>query len=187
MKSRNSRLFVPILAGLAIVGAIALYQLSGSNSMAPDAAQAATAAISLDGKPAPDFALSDITGAVHHLSDYQGKVVMLNFWATWCPPCRKEVPEFGELQKQYGDQGIQFLGIAMDDEGAAKVKPWLAMHPALYPILISDGKVPDSYGEMTSIPVTFVIDRKGVIRASFTGWRADTVVEAMFKPLLAEK
>jgi len=186
MKSRNSKLFVPILAGLAMVGALALYQVSGATSLSPQEARSALA-ISMDGKAAPDFALTDVTGAVHHLSDYRGKVVMLNFWATWCPPCRKEVPEFGDLQKQYGDQGIQFLGIAMDDEGIAKVKPWLAMHPAGYPILISDGKVPDTYGEMTSIPVTFVIDRKGIIRTSFTGWRADTVVEAMFKPLLAEQ
>jgi peroxiredoxin len=187
MESRNSKLFVPILTGLAIIGAIALYQVSGSNGMAPEAARAAASSALQAGKPAPDFALMDVDGTLHHLSDYKGKVVMLNFWATWCPPCRKEIPEFAELQKEFGAQGIQFIGIALDDEGAAKVKPWLALHPVGYPILLPDQKVTASYGEMASIPVTFVIDRSGIIRTSFTGWRADTIVEGMFKPLLAEK
>jgi peroxiredoxin len=191
MKSRNSKLFVPVVTILVLVGAIAIYELSASRGLEPDSAMAAMMSGSDSTmqapKPAPDFALQDVDGTVHHLSDYRGKVVMLNFWATWCPPCRKEIPEFAQLQKDFGTQGIQFVGIALDDEGLAKVKPWLANHPVSYPILLPDPKVTASYGEMSSIPVTFVIDRKGMIRSSFTGWRTDTVVEAMFKPLLAEK
>ena len=188
MKSRNSKHFVPVVVILGLIGAIAAYQLTTSQGFAPDAARAAINSPDSITTPiaAPDFALQDVDGTVHHLSDYRGKVVMLNFWATWCPPCRKEIPEFADLQKQFGTQGIQFVGIALDDEGLAKVKPWLANHPVSYPILLPDAKVAGSYGEMSSIPVTFVIDRKGMIRSSFTGWRPDTVVEAMFKPLLAE-
>ncbi len=188
MKSRNSKLFIPILTVLAILAIVALYQVRGaSTSMLPEAAQAAMTSGSMDGKPAPDFALTDITGTVHHLSDYRGKVVMLNFWATWCPPCQREVPEYSELQTEYGPQGVQFLGIALDDEGLAKVKPWVARHTVTYPILLPDAKVSTAYGEMSSIPVTFVIDRKGIIRTSFVGIRKKEVVESIIKPLLAEK
>ncbi|MFI5202612.1 MAG: peroxiredoxin family protein [Candidatus Kapaibacterium sp.] len=187
MKSRNSKLFVPILAGLAIVGAVALYQVSGSNGMSPAAARAEQAPGTLEGKPAPDFALTDINGSLHHLSDYRGKVVMLNFWATWCPPCVKEIPEYADLQTEYGAQGIQFLGIALDDEGLARVKPWIDKHPVPYPIMLPDTKVAAAYGDMASIPVTFIIDRKGIIRTSFVGIRKKDVVEGLFKPLLAEQ
>ncbi len=190
MKSNLSKRFVPVIIILAFAGAIALYQIANTRGIAPDAAMAAMSGTAdsaqMTPKLAPDFQLKDVDGAVHKLSDLRGKVVMLNFWATWCPPCRKEIPEFAELQQEYGAQGIQFIGIALDDEGLAKIKPWLANHPVSYPILVPDDKVGPSYGDMTSIPVTFVIDRKGMIRNSFVGWREKPVVEAMFKPLLAE-
>lgn len=182
MTPRNSKLFVPILALLAIVGIIALYETAQSSSM-----DSASSAALQNGQPAPDFALKDMDGTVHHLSDYRGKVVMLNFWATWCPPCRKELPEYATFQTQYGSQGLQFLGIALDDEGLAKVKPWIAAHPVPYPIMLPDDKVAAAYGEMASIPVTFIIDRKGILRSSFVGIRQEDVVEGMFKPLLAEQ
>ena len=191
MKSRSSKLFAPITIALLVIGAFAVYQLSQTKGIMPDSAMAAPMpGIETEQqapKPAPDFELKDVDGNVHHLSDYKGKVVMLNFWATWCPPCRKEIPEYIELQKEYGPQGVQFLGIALDDEGLAKVKPWLTKNPVSYPILLPDQKVTAAYGDLSSIPVTFVIDKTGIIRASFVGLRQKPVVEDMIKSALAGK
>ena len=152
---------------------------------------AATSSIESDStvmtpKPAPDFSLKDMDGKTYNLSDYRGKVVMLNFWATWCPPCVKEIPEYVELQGEYGAQGVQFIGIPLDDEGVAKVRPWLAKHPVTYPILLPDTKVVGTYGDLSSIPVTFIIDRKGMIRESFVGIRQKPVVVEMLKKYIAE-
>jgi peroxiredoxin len=138
-------------------------------------------------KAAPDFELKDVDGKVHHLSEYKGKVVVLNFWATWCPPCRKEIPDFIEMSKQYEAQGVQFIGVAMDDEGLDKVKPWVASHNIPYPIFLSDGKVGPAYGEMSSIPVTYFIDRKGMIRQTYIGMRTRPIFEKDLLPLLSEK
>ncbi len=185
MKSHNIKLFVPILAGLVVAGIIAMYETAESNGLLNHALEAAAPV--QNGKPAPDFTLQDINGVTHRLSDYRGKVVMLNFWATWCPPCIKEVPEYSELQTEYGPQGLQVLGIALDDEGLSRVKPWVAKHTVDYPILLPDSKVTAAYGDMASIPVTFIIDRKGIIRTSYVGIRKKDVVEGIIKPVLAEQ
>jgi peroxiredoxin len=140
-----------------------------------------------DDQPAPDFALKDINGRTVHLSDFRGKVVVLNFWATWCPPCRKELPDFAELQAEYNGKGLQFIGIATDDDGLAKVKPFVESAKIPYPVLLPDPSIAAKYGEMNVIPVTFLIDRKGVLRAHYVGMRKKDVLEDMFKPLLAER
>ena len=180
-----NRIFRSVVA-LAIAGLVTVvtyncttHASTLTSTLADTAAQAP--------RPAPDFELKDIEGKVHHLSDYKGKVVVLNFWATWCPPCKKEIPDFIEMQKQYDSQGLQFLGIAMDDEGLDKVKPWVASHNVNYPVMLKEDKVVASYGEMSSIPVTYIIDRKGIIRQSITGMRTRAIFEKELMPLLGEK
>lgn len=198
MSSQRSRLFLPALA-IVLAGSFAIYRMTASHDLI-DSARASTPSVvagmaqssTLDTaaqapRLAPDFELKDLDGKVHHLSDYRGKVVVLNFWATWCPPCRKELPDFVEIQKAMADQGVQFIGIALDDEGIDKVKPWVASHAIPYPILLPDAKVAASYGEMSSIPVTYFIDRKGMIRQTFIGMRQRPVIEKAIAPLAAEK
>ena len=140
-----------------------------------------------DQQPAPDFVLKDVYGKDVKLSDYKGKIVVLNFWATWCGPCRKEMPDFVELQAQYAKDGLQFIGIALDQEGAAKVKPFVEKNKIIYPILIGNNDIADKFGGMNAIPVTFLIDRKGMIRGHYIGMRQKSDLETMVLALLREK
>ena len=105
----------------------------------------------------PDFALQDLEGKVVHFSDFRGKVIVLNFWATWCPPCRVEIPWFIELQKQYGPQGLQFLGISMDDGDQSVVASFAAKMGINYPILVGAGEV----SAIEALPTTLYFGRDG--------------------------
>jgi peroxiredoxin len=185
----------PIVAGVLAILAIATYKLStsaaGSTSesviMAPARVEPTSLAMQADDTPAQDFTLLDLNGQEVKLSDFRGKVVVLNFWATWCPPCRKEIPDFNELQAQYGDKGLQFIGVALDEEGLPKVKKWTSTNPVNYPVVIADAQIKKTYGEMNAIPVTMLIDRQGIIRTKYIGMRQKAIVESMIAPLLAER
>ena len=136
--------------------------------------------------PAPSFTLRDLNGKTVSLSDFKGKVVVLDFWATWCPPCVKEIPHFIELYEQYKDKGFVMVGISVDREGVSVVKSFAGKHRINYPILMTDGQVDKAYGGITAIPTTFVIDRAGNIRQKYVGYRDKAVFEADIKALLAE-
>jgi len=118
---------------------------------------------------APDFTLQDINGNEVTLSDFKGKVVVLNFWATWCPPCRKEIPVFIELYKKYKDEGLVIIGISLDREGKRVLIPFVKKFGINYPVLIGTKKVVDAYGGIRGIPTTFIIDKKGKIRKKHIG------------------
>lgn len=114
-------------------------------------------------KPAADFTLKDANGNAIKLSDYRGKVVLLNFWATWCGPCQLEIPWFIEFQQLYKSKGLQVLGVSMDDDGWAAVKPYIAQHKINYPIVLGNDSVSQLYGGIDSLPTTFIIDQEGRI------------------------
>lgn len=114
-------------------------------------------------KAAPDFVLKDSNGNPVKLSDYKGKVVLLNFWATWCGPCALEIPWFMEFEQQYKSQGFAVLGVSMDDDGWNAVKPYIAEHKLNYRVLLGNDSVAQLYGGLDALPTTFIVDRDGKI------------------------
>ena len=121
------------------------------------------------GTPAPDFDLATVDGRKVKLSEFRGKAVLLNFWATWCPPCKVEMPWFVELQNQYGKDGLVVLGVAMDDSAPAKIAEFTHEMGVNYPVLLGTDQVSDDYGNVQYLPTTFYIDRNGIIVDKMAG------------------
>lgn len=122
-----------------------------------------------DRKMAPDFELKDSMGQTVRLSSYKGKVVLLNFWATWCGPCKIEIPWFVEFEQKYKDKGFAVLGVSMDEEGWDVVKPYLANTKVNYRIVLGNDTVAQLYGGVDSLPTSFLIDQQGRIASVHVG------------------
>jgi thiol-disulfide isomerase/thioredoxin len=133
---------------------------------------------------APDFALESLDGTTLHLSDLRGKAVLLNFWATWCGPCKIEMPWFVDLQKQYGSQGLQIGGVAMDDASKEDIGKFARDMGVNYPILIGKESVGDQYGGVPALPETFLIARDGKIMDKIIGLRGKAEIEDAIKKAL---
>jgi len=133
---------------------------------------------------APDFSVTDITGKQLKLSDYKGKVVVLDFWATWCGPCQLEVPNFVELQKHYASQGFTMIGISIDDSPESLVEFYKRLQMN-YPVAIGNERLGELYGGLPGLPTTFVIGRDGRIYAKHVGAYDPRVFEEEVKTLLA--
>jgi cytochrome c biogenesis protein CcmG/thiol:disulfide interchange protein DsbE len=122
-----------------------------------------------DRKNAPDFELKDARGKVVRLSDYRGKVVLLDFWATWCGPCQIEIPWFTEFERRYKDRGFEVLGVSMDEDGWKAVNPFVNEQKINYRIVLGNDQTGDLYGGIEALPTTFVIDRDGRIASVHVG------------------
>ena len=117
-------------------------------------------------KPAPEFSLKDADGKTVHLSDYRGKVVLLDFWATWCGPCKMEIPWFIDFERQFKDKGFAVVGVSMDEDGWAAINPYIKSMGMNYRVLLGNDDVGSKYGGVESLPTTFLIDRDGgIVRA----------------------
>jgi len=134
--------------------------------------------------PAPDFSLESLDGKTTRLSDFRGKAVLLNFWATWCGPCKIEMPWFVDFQKQYGSQGLQIVGVAMDDASKEDIGKFARDMGVNYPILIGKEAVGDQYGGIPGLPETFLIARDGKIVDKIIGLRGKAEIEDAIKEAL---
>jgi thiol-disulfide isomerase/thioredoxin len=134
--------------------------------------------------PAPDWELADLNGKPVKFSAFRGHVLIVDFWATWCVPCRIEIPHFVELQKQYGDKGLTIIGVSLDEQGPEVVKKFVKRLSVNYPIVMGNQKVIEAYGGIDAIPTTFVIDRQGRIVSRHMGYNDKTVFEKEIQSLL---
>jgi peroxiredoxin len=146
-----------------VAAAVALMLFAGVRMSRTRTGIAKTKTAGLNGTLAPDFQLKGLDGQQVRLSDFRGKAVLLNFWATWCAPCKIEMPWFVDLQKQYASQGLQVIGVAMDDSGEAAIAKFAKEMAVNYPVLIGKESVGDAYGGVEFLPTTFFIDRQGKV------------------------
>ena len=141
--------------------------------------------LEMAGKPAPDFSRSDLAGHQVDLRNYRGKVVLLNFWATWCAPCQVELPQFEAWQREYAADGLQVITVSMDDQESPVRRTARRLHLD-FPVLMGDAELGETYGGVLGLPVTFLIDRHGRIAAQFRGETELGQIESRVKQLLAE-
>ena len=168
---------------LAIIAAVVTGMLIFATRVTRGASNASTGV----GGGAPDFALNTTSGKTLHLSDFRGKAVVLNFWATWCGPCKIEMPWFVDLQKKYEAQGLQVVGVAMDDSSKEDIDKFTQEMSVNYPIVIGKEATADSYGGLPALPTTLYIDREGKVVDRVIGLRGRAEIEQAMQKIIASK
>ncbi len=134
---------------------------------------------------APDFSLPTLTGKTVKLADYKGKIVVLNFWASWCPPCRLEIPDFVKVYQTYKGKGVEFIGIAVSSE-KKDIQKIVEQDNVSYPVVIGTEEVKSLYGGIQAVPTTFFINRKGEIVKKHVGKMSEEQLVVMIKELLSK-
>jgi peroxiredoxin len=157
------------------VAALAVFPLCAGESLIKEA----------DRQRAPDFELEDATGSVARIADYDNKVVVINFWATWCVPCKEEIPWLKGFVRNYREQGLEVLGISLDEKNWDAVKTYIQKTGINYRIAMGDARTAYKYGKVEALPVTFVVDRQRRVAAIHFGLMNKKKVEAELKMLLA--
>ncbi len=152
----------------------------------PPAVPSRSAAPPRVSRPAPTFVVETFNSGKFNLSEHRGKVVVVNFWATWCPPCVAEMPGFDATYRRLKDDGLEIVGLSLDQDGPAVVKNFLAKRRISYPIAMGDPATAIQFGIGNGIPYTVFIDRQGNIRDTVTGGLSEAVFEQKVKALLAE-
>jgi peroxiredoxin len=138
------------------------------------------------GDTAPDFARNDLQGRLYSLSGQRGKVVLLNFWATWCAPCREEMPAFSKWQRSYGARGLAIVGVSMDDD-LVSVQQALAQRPVSYPVVMGDAKLGEQMGGVLGLPLSYLLDAEGRVVARYQGEASLAAIEGKIRELLGTR
>lgn len=175
---KRDPVIVVVVALLVSLMLVMGYKMSGK------AAHQATGSAATN-QMAPDFTLQSTDGKTVKLSDYRGKAVLLNFWATWCQPCKIEMPWFADLQKQYGPEGFQVVGVSVDEDSSAEEVSKFAQELGVnYPILMGKESVVDAYGGVQFLPATLFINRDGKIIEKVFGLKGKGEIEDNIKKAL---
>jgi peroxiredoxin len=168
-------------------GIAAMTLLGGCSSQKAVNAAGAVMKTDKERKSAPEFELKDADGKTVRLSDYKGKVVLLDFWATWCGPCKIEIPWFIDFERKYKDKGFAVIGVSMDEEGWTAVKPFVSELAINYRILQGNDAIAQLYGGVDALPTTFLIDRDGKIAETHAGLAGKDDFEDGIKKLVARQ
>lgn len=176
---------VAAVAGLlaALAGCSRSAETPAAVADAKPAAAAAKEVLPVLG-PAPAWKLKDVQGQAVSSDQFKGKVVVIDFWATWCGPCRQEIPGYVDLQKKYGADGLVIIGVSLDQAGPAVVAEFMKKFGVNYPMVMGDDDVQAAFGGMEAIPTTFLIDRAGRIRDRKVGTEPTEVYEQKIVALL---
>jgi cytochrome c biogenesis protein CcmG/thiol:disulfide interchange protein DsbE len=169
-------------SALTIVAVAVLLGITAC-SPTPQPAHAAVKAAATRHK-APEFDLKDQAGNIVHIADYKGKVVLLDFWATWCGPCNIEIPWFKEFESKYKDRGFEVVGVSMDEAGWKAIAPFAVKKKMNYKIVLGDEKTGDQYGGIEALPTAFIIDREGRVAAVHVGLSARKEFQDAIEQLL---
>ncbi len=170
---------------LLVVAVLAGYWIMNGARDAHSAAEK-SAAGAAQRSPAPDFRVTGLDGKPIQLSALKGKVVLLDFWATWCPPCKAEIPHFKALKSAYGPKGVEIIGLSVDQEGEGVVRSFAQAEGMNYPIAVVGQDLTQKYGGIRGIPTTFLIDKEGRIAKKYVGYQDKEVFESQIQALLKE-
>ena len=165
---RESRLCAATLRKRILIGIAAIAIVAGLYFVARHHGRPGIGATITEHSLVPDFSLPQLSGQQLHLSDYRGSVVLLDFWATWCDPCREEIPHFVELQNRYRDQGLQIVGVSMDDR-PEPVRDFYRQFKMNYPVVMGNASTGELYGGVLGLPIAFLIGRDGRIYSKHIG------------------